>query len=166
MNLLVSFFYLALNITINTNCCSVEVVLIPQNQPIPIYNESSHVSIKGYIVNDTMDENYFSGIILNMEKNRSYIKGSYALDTVNIEGWIETKYLGIYLVLDDNIPLYSKPDTLYQKALIKNPEWYPLEILKCHKEGWLYVKYQDKNQKKAGWLSPKYQCSNPYTICN
>ncbi|MDR1006119.1 MAG: hypothetical protein LBL74_04570 [Bacteroidales bacterium] len=167
MNLLIPLVCLLLNIADNdSNCCNVSAFLIPKNQQIPIYKESNHKEILCYIINDTMTEDYFIATIFRIERNYAYVKGSYVLEEGNdIEGWIEKKYLGTNIISESKVPLYSAPKISSKKIYITNPEWYPIEIIKCYKD-WVYIIYEDKNQKRMGWLLLEYQCSNPYTTCN
>ena len=149
-----------------SSCCHSTVVLTPKQQTIVLYENSNFNDTLGFLINDTISENYFIATILKIKKGFAFVKGSYVLsDTVKCSGWVETKYLGIYLIADDKIPLYTRPNFSSEKSYINNPEWYPLEIIKCN-NGWLYVKYKDKHQEKQGWLPAEYQCPNPYTICN
>lgn len=165
MNLLVLFFCMAFNTIIDTNCCNANIIIIPKHQLIPIFKESNYRDTLDYVINDTVNENYFNGVIYQIKDKFAYIKGSYTFSEKIIEGWIELKYIGIYLIMESKIPLYVSPNILTNKVFIQDPEWYPLEIFNCS-QGWLYVKYRDKKQNKTGWLPPEFQCFNPYTTCN
>ena len=146
-------------------CCEVEFVLIPKQQLIPIYKDYKNHVVINSILNDTISENYFIGVIYEIKNNFSRIKGSYVFGEEIIEGWIKTEHLGIYLSDFLNVSLYSKPFYSSKKWILKNPEWYPIPIIKC-KNNWVYVKYIDSHQKKSGWIPPEHQSSNPYTISN
>lgn len=122
MNTLTLLFCFTLNAVIDTCYCNTEVILIPKHYSIPYYEENDNGNIIGYLINDTITEDYFIGVIYDIKGDYSYIKGSYVLDTVDIAGWIETKYLGIYLVLEKNVPLYYKPNVLSKKKMIIDPE--------------------------------------------
>ena len=167
MNLSIFIFCLFVNpINNDTNCCNASFFLIPKQQQISVYKESNHKNLSCYIINDTVTEYYFTGIIYEIKKDYAYVKGSYVFEEGNdIEGWIEKKYIGTNIISEDSVPLYLAPDFSAEKTYIIYPEWYPIEILECYGE-WVYITYEDKNQKKSGWLHKKHQCSNPYTTCN
>jgi hypothetical protein len=158
-------FYFVREKSDTASCCNANIVLIPKQQSIVLYKRNNYNDTLDYIINDTISENYFVGTIYDMKNEFSFVRGSYVQDTTEFMGWIETKYLGIYLMMGDKIPLYSEPKPSSTKIFINNPEWYPLEIIKCDRK-WLYIKYKDKNQERIGWLSPEFQCPNPYTTCN
>lgn len=158
-----AFFIFAYSETVY---CQADCFLITKQQEIPIYNEYTHQNVTAYVLNDTITEDYFIGVIYKIKKGYAYIIGSYTSDKNDyIKGWIEIKHVGTNIISDDQIPLYCYPTICSKKIYLKTPEWYPMEILKCH-GSWLYVKYVDKYQCVSGWLHKKYQCSNPYTTCN
>jgi hypothetical protein len=150
----------------STNCdCSVIIIL--KGIQIPLYSESNKKEIITYLLNDTIKEEYYNINIYTQIEQMFKVSGSTPHDTVNRNGWIETKYIGIYPSIFDEIKLYTKPDTTSKvMSTIIKPEYYPFSVIKCHGK-WLYVKYLDTDKKtKEGWLSPDNQCSNPYTTCN
>lgn len=142
-----------------------QVVLIQKQKPIAVYKDRRGNEELTTIFNDTLTENYFVANIYMVSKKYAFIRGSYAFDDKMISGWVDKKEIGIYLIMRDSIPLFKSPDKNSKISLIRNPQWYPLQVLGVD-DDWLYVKYQDSTQKVKGWLPIEYQCANPYTTCN
>lgn len=152
--------------TVTTKTCNCSAILFKKQQQVPIVNNKGKVTC--YIINDTIKEDYYVVTIFKISHNMAYVSASATLyDTIPRQGWIKTKYLGIYPSSFLKINLYSKPDLKSKiKSQIIKPEYYPLNIYDCSGE-WLYVKYLDADKKyKEGWLAPEDQCSNPYSTCN
>jgi len=147
--------------------CNCSVIMIPKGIQIPLYSLSNKNEIKIHLLNDTIKEEYYIINIYSQEGKMFKISGAAPHDTVNKNGWIESKYIGIYPSIFDEIKLYSKPDTSSKvMSTIIKPEYYPFNVVKCFGK-WLYVQYVDTDKKtKEGWLSPDNQCSNPYSTCN
>lgn len=165
MNILVLIFNLFIsNGSIDTICCHAVIILRNRQVSIPIFNNLKHKDTLNFIIDDTLKEEYFSGVLFKIKGKYAYIKGQYMGYGYTYEGWIMKKYIATNLILLDSIPLYKTPKLKTIKTYIIDPKWYPVEILKC-RDGCLYIKYHDSRQKKKGWLSPKYQCADPYTTC-
>ena len=146
-------------------CCKAGFVLIPKHQKISVFKDKEGTILAGYIINDTISENYFGGVIYEIKNGFSRISGSYTFKGGDIEGWVQSKYLGTYLADLSNVHLYVAPCYSSTKERLENPEWYPMSIIKCYKS-WVYIIYKDHYQEKSGWLPPEFVSSNPYTISN
>jgi hypothetical protein len=149
--------------TSNDNKCDCAAILIPRHKTINIYDEPNGVK-KYEIMNDTIKEDYFNIQIKNIQGDFAYVIASAVLyDTIPKQGWLKTEYIGIYPNnYSEDLKLYSKPNTSSEVgAVIKDPQYYPLQIKNCANE-WLFV----LQEGKEGWMDPSDQCSNPYSTCN
>lgn len=152
--------------TTDTNCCNANVVLSQTQAAVTVYRDCNRNDSIGFIMNDTLREDYFVGTIYQIKDGFAKVEGEYAISQESIpKGWVELRYISTYLVMDSQVPIYDNPNTNSGKTFIDFPEWYPVEILDCF-QGWLYVNYRDNKQQKTGWLPPEFQCANPYTTCN
>jgi hypothetical protein len=165
MKILILIFNLILsNGSIDTSCCHANIILRNKQVLIPIFKDLKHKDTVNFLIDDTLKEEYFSGVLLQIKGKYAYIKGQYMGYGYIYEGWIMKKYIATNLITLDSIPLYKDPQLKAIKTYIIDSKWYPVEILKC-RDGCLYIKYYVSRQKKKGWLSPKYQCADPYTTC-
>lgn len=147
--------------------CSCSSILIPKHVRVPIYDKPKGKKVD-YIMNDTLKEDYFTVIIKQQSDSFFFVSASTVQDTLERQGWIEMRHLGIYPNnYSEPVILYSLPNRSSKiKSTIIKPEYYPFGILNC-KGKWLYVRYLDADKKlKEGWLEPGMQCANPYTTCN
>lgn len=147
--------------------CNTSVLLIPKQIYIPIYKSPNGPKIDS-IINDTINENLALITIKQIKNNFAKVSFSGAInDTIQREGWIELKFLGINPATTNYLLLYRNANKKsFVCDTILNPFWgdlYP--IFKCQGE-WLYIRTQENNKWKEGWIAPENQCSNPYTTCN
>ncbi len=159
------------------------------NLPIPVYYDSISNNEVAHITQDTVCDIYYFTDIIDKSVKRYYVQLEYDEDTnfcpnkeivTNVKGWIDKKYICIYLLVDTYEPengtngmigktfLYEKPrkntkyivlyDVLYIEALLldyfitdKGEEWGKISVTI---DGKTYV----------GWTQK--MCNNISTSCN
>ncbi|MHB1922988.1 MAG: hypothetical protein ACYCOO_12225 [Chitinophagaceae bacterium] len=144
--------------------------LLKVNQTkIPIYNNFNKDRVLYYIMNDTIKEEYFLINLIKKKKNFFQVKtaSSFTEDKIR-EGWIQVKYIGIYLRprgSSDIYPIYDEPNekSKYHNVINKSNEL--IDVIDVCGD-WLKIKMKINNIIETGWMSSKFLCSNPYSTCN
>jgi hypothetical protein len=164
LNLLI-FIQISLCSCSQHNCNT--LVLLKYNGKAPLL-KGPNGDIEFLISNDTIKEDYYILNILRTKENFAFVKASSVLyDTVPKYGWIEIRFLGIYVNnYSEPVVLYSQPsETSSITATFDNPCYEMLQILGCE-EKWLLVNFNKGESTFQGWLPFTRQCSNPYSTCN
>lgn len=147
--------------------CQGGALLVPRHYYVMLY-DFPNGNIIDSIMNDTIKEDFLLICIKAIHNNYANISAIHVLDSIDREGWVQLKYLGINPAnYSSTLFLYSYPDrnSIVIDSIL-NPQWgdlYP--ILNC-KDNWLYIKTYNGGQWREGWMSPEDQCDNPYTTCN
>lgn len=140
-------------------------ILMPRNVYIPLYSENGK-NIEDSVINDTIEEDYPLISISEVKDSLAKVKIYYPISSREQKGWIETRYLGTYLVESPKpMPIMSEPTFSSEVSFeIEDPQWGGFYRILDAKDEWLYIQDAD-NPEKCGWLAPEYQCCNPYTTC-
>lgn len=148
--------------------CIGDCLLIPHNEQIPIYSDCNKQEIKGYAINDNKTDTFPIIGIFSIDGDMAFIEVDYLMgrpEYVNIEGWIEIKYLGIYLKTPyETHKVYSEPNrdsrVLFHVGDVRWGTYY--QVIDAH-ESWLKI-IDVHNPDNVGWLPPESQTTNSYTI--
>ena len=121
--------------------CLGDCLLIPHNVQVPIYSDCNKQEIKGYAINDDKTDSFPIIGIFSIDGDMAFIEVDYLLGSreyINIEGWIEIKYLGIYIKAPyETHKVYAEP-SLDSRVLfhITNVRWGTYyQVIDAH-ESW------------------------------
>jgi len=138
-----------------------KVLIFNDQQKINVYDSFKSNNIVNYLMNDTIQEDYFVIEILSFKNNRYQIEGTSILYK-GITGWIDLQNIGINTRSRDNkLILYNEPKYSSDHIVISDTD--RLVKVKSISSNWLKIIWVDKIEY---WLPPEYQCPNPYTTCN
>ncbi len=147
--------------------CQGGALLIPRHLYVMLY-DTPDGNVIDSIMNDTIKEDYLSICIKQIQNDYADIAAVYTFDSIDKEGWIQLKYLGINPANYSSklfLHLYPNEDSTIVDS-ITYPQWGDLySILKC-KDDWFYIKTYNDGKWREGWMSPEDQCDNPYSTCN
>lgn len=142
-------------------------LLIPHDEPVPIYSDSNKQEIKGYAINDDQTEDYPLIGIFAIDGDMAFIDVEYLAGSREyITGWIEMVHLGV-MVNEKSEPLriYSKPrfDSDVSFYIIDGRWGIYYQVIDAH-EQWLKI-IDPQNPDNVGWLSLKDQCIDKTVSC-
>lgn len=144
-------------------------LLILNQENIPVYENSNNTKIKYHIMNDTLNEEYYLLSISKKENGFFKVKTASAFTEDEIsEGWIEPKFVGIFLRARNEIgtvPIYESPNDKAEHSNINSNLYNLVNVIEI-KDGWLKIQYKENDSVRIGWLKHENQCSNPYSTCN
>jgi hypothetical protein len=149
--------------TNNNSTCNAEGILIPKQKSISLL-QSPNGKVLGSIMNDTLNDNYYTLTINDFREGCFFVKAASVLDS-NKTGWIRKEYVGVYTRnYNSNLDFYEKPNKSSKVMFTSheyNPE--PWEVIECSGP---WLKVRNVQRTIEGWLEPSMQCANPYTTCN
>lgn len=144
------------------------LIKINQKQ-LPIYSNYDKTKVSYYIKNDTLKEDYFELKVVKRHGDMFKIKFASARNENYIrEGWIELKYVGVYLRPHGSsiiYPVYQQPTEKSKHHTVVNTSSELIDVTDVCGD-WLKIRMKIKSRYEIGWMHRKYLCANPYSTCD
>jgi hypothetical protein len=141
------------------------VLIFNDSKAINVYSTYRKGKVIHHLVDDTLNEDYFSIRIIE-SKNNLYRIMATSVRYPGIEGWIMLNNIGINTRnRNGQIALYDHPAYDSASILLNDDNDEMVRVIDVYKN-WLKIRLKYNGSIYEKWLPYNYQCSNPYSTCN